>query len=536
MQIGIIDLLADGPMGVVAKQFYGVYFRKQFMAIMPQAIAVWCRSLGHKVHYATYYGQRDPLDLLPDDIQILFVASYTQVSALAYAISTVYRRRGVLTVIGGPHARSFPADCAQFFDIVVKDCDKPLVTDILKGRFDPPAIVTSGKTISDLPSVEERMPEIRIASFHRGRPLATSIVPILASTGCPYSCSFCVDWNVDYAAFPKERLLADFKYLSEHWPRAIIGYHDPNFAVRFDEMMGLLNEIPAGRRNPYIMESSLSILKEGRLEQLRRTNCVYVAPGVESWVDFSNKAATKGSHGRDKLERVVAHLKTLARHVPGVQANFIFGGESDAGTEPVALTNEFIRRLPQVWPAINIPTPFGGTPLYDQLYRDGRILKTMPFAFYYHPYLAIRLRNYDPVTYYSHLIKIHETVASATMLWRRLTSGMSPIARFVDTLRTLATRAELRVLRQIHHRLQTDRDFRAFHEGESENLPAFYGRLFERRLGRYAEILPASVRCPILEEPACVPDKPRSGKPGRRPGRASLTMGAPREPANQPVN
>lgn len=528
MQIGILDLLADGPMGGIARQLYGPYFRKQFMAITPQAIAVWCRSLGHKVHYATYYGQGDPLDLLPDDIQILFVASYTQVSALAYAISTVYRRRGVLTVIGGPHARSFPTDSARFFDIVVKDCDKSLVADILKGRFDPPAIVTGGKTILDLPSVEERMPEIKIASFHRGRPLATSIVPILASTGCPYSCSFCVDWNVDYAAFPRERLLADFKYLSQHWPRVVIGYHDPNFAVRFDEMMGLLNEIPIGRRNSYIMESSLSILKEGRLEQLRRTNCVYVAPGVESWIDYSNKAATKGSHGRDKLERVVEHMKALARHVPGVQANFIFGGESDAGTEPVALTNEFIKRLPQVWPAINIPTPFGGTPLYDQLYREERILKAMPFAFYFHPYLAIRLKNYDPVTYYGHLIEIHETIAAPTMLWRRITSTISPIARFVDTLRTLATRAELRVLRRIHHGLKTDRALRAFHEGESDNLPAFYGRLFERRLGKYADILPASLRCPILEEPAGAANKGSSDVPSRnkKPALAAAGVGA----------
>jgi hypothetical protein len=187
MRVAILDLLADEPLRGFGGRLYGMFFRKQFMAITPQAVAVWCRSLGHDVHYATYYGQTDPLDLIPSDLDVLFIAAYTQSSALAYALATIFRHRRVLTVIGGPHARSFPTDCIRFFDIAVKDCDKTLIADILKKRFSVPAIVTSGRVLSDLPLVEERMADIRIASFHRDRPLLTSIVPMLASTGCPYA-------------------------------------------------------------------------------------------------------------------------------------------------------------------------------------------------------------------------------------------------------------------------------------------------------------------------------------------------------------
>jgi len=42
------------------------------------------------------------------------------------------------------------------------------------------------------------------------------------------------------------------------------------------------------------MESSLSILKQSRLGRLKSTNCVYCAPGVESWADYSNKSGTQG--------------------------------------------------------------------------------------------------------------------------------------------------------------------------------------------------------------------------------------------------
>ena len=504
MRISIIDLLSDTLLGGRAGRLYGLYFRKQFMAITPQAVAAWCRSLGHEVHYATYWGQTDPLSLIPDEVDVVFVGSYTQSSALAYALAMAVKRRGALTVIGGPHARSFPSDCARFFDIVVKDCDKTLVDDILRRRFDPPAIVTSGRPLTEFPSVEERMPEIRAAAFHRGRPVLTSVVPMLSSIGCPYTCGFCVDWNSQYVALPAERLHADLDYLSKHYPKMVIAFHDPNFAVRFDETMDVLARVPQGRRSRYIMESSLSILKGERMTRLSETNCGYIAPGIESWVDYSNKSGAVGRRGHEKLEKIAAQLEQLSHYVPGIQANFLFGCDSDEGEEPVELTKEFIRRLPQVWPTINIPSPFGGTPLYDELHRDGRILKAMPFALYYNPYLAITLKHYDTTTYYDHLIDMHEVLTSNAMLLRRLTTKAHPVVRFVHALRTVATRVELGDFRRIRAMLGADAQFRAFHEGRSDDLPSFYVRLLDKRLGRYAELLPPPALRPVLEPPTAL--------------------------------
>jgi hypothetical protein len=502
MKVAIVDLLVDTPATTIPGRLYARYFRKQFMSIAPQAVSVWCRQLGHEVHYATYYGQCDPLSLIPNDVDVLFVATYTQASALAYALALIFRRRGALTVIGGPHARSFPDDCQRFFDLVVRDCDKTLIDDILRGRFDPPAEITSGRPLTDFPSVEERAPEIKIASFHRGRPSSISVVPMLSSIGCPYSCNFCVDWNSKYVALPGDRLKADLDYLSRTWPRAVIAYHDPNFAVRFDETMDIIEAIPDGQRNPYIMESSLSILREERLHRLSRTNCVYVAPGIESWVDYSNKSGANGKSGRIKLEQVIAHLKTLSSYVPGIQANFLFGSDVDQGAEPAALTCEFIERTPEVWPTINIPSPFGGTPLYDQWYREGRILSTMPFAFYYNPYLAITLKQYEPIAYYDHLIDMHAALGSAHMLLKRLATRAPATVRFAHSLRTIAARHELAAFRRIRQMLEADAQFRRFHEGRTEELPEYYHQLFERRLGRYAELLPRHLRRPMLEAPA----------------------------------
>jgi hypothetical protein len=209
---------------------------------------------------------------------------------------------------------------------------------------------------------------------------------------------------------------------------------------------------------------------------------------------------------------VVAHFQALSRHVPGLQANFLLGADVDRGREPVALTKAFIRRLPAIWPTINIPSPFGGTPLYDKLRADGRILETLPFAFYYNPYLAITLKHYDPVDYYDHLIELHEELTSNAMLARRLTTDSHPAVRFVHALRTLGTRRELAAFREIRARLARDPRFRAFHENRSADLPEYYHRLYERRLGRYAELMSRRDRIPRLEE--------GPGSPHRAPPRS----------------
>ena len=264
---------------------------------------------------------------------------------LAYALAKLYRKDGTLTVIGGPHAKAFPNDCLRFFDLVVKDCDRRLIEEVLARRYDPPAIITSGRLLTEFPSVEERMPEIAAASFADGRPLFTSVVPMLASRGCPYSCDFCIDWSSEYVPLARDRVVADRRHSAEHMPNVHVVYHDPNFAVRFDEMMDIIEEVPAPRRSPYLMESSLSVLKPQRLSRLRATHCVYVASGVESWASYSSKAGVGDRTGREKLELVVDHFAKRREFVPGLQANFIFGTDEDmAASRSSSASGRAVRR------------------------------------------------------------------------------------------------------------------------------------------------------------------------------------------------
>ena len=511
MRVGVLEILRPERSSHWTQSAYAHYILKQYASVMPQAISVWCRQLGHESFYATYYGQGDAKDLLPSDLDLVFISTYTQASALAYALAKLFRREGTLTVIGGPHSKAFPDDCRRFFDVVVLECDKTLLEDILR---DAPRgeIVTSGRQIKDLPTVQERMPEIETSVFADGKPYLSSMVPMLASIGCPYACDFCIDWSNPFALLPLDRLEADLRFIFERYPKLFVGFHDPNFAVKFDELFSVLERIPHGNRSYYIMESSLSILRASRLDRLRSTGCLYLAPGVESWSAYSNKSGVGSKKAPHiKLDQVVDHFGLIREYVPGMQANFMFGLDIDEGDGPAELTKEFMSRAPFVWPTINIPTPFGGTPLFDQYVDQGRILTSMPFAFYYAPHVVTTLKNYDPATYYEHLVDMYSHMSSPRVVMKRLVATPGYPLRVLHALRSQSAWRTHREYRRILQVMKTDRVHRAFHEGRSTALPEYYHRKFERALGPYAELLSREDRHPLLRSTRPTP-APANGR------------------------
>ena len=109
MKVGILEILGL-PSCHPADLAYRLVLTKQYASLTPQAVSVWCRQLGHETFYATYYGLGDPGRQLPSDLDVVFISSYTQDSALSYALAKKYRRAGLRTVIGGPHAKAFPVE------------------------------------------------------------------------------------------------------------------------------------------------------------------------------------------------------------------------------------------------------------------------------------------------------------------------------------------------------------------------------------------------------------------------------------------
>ncbi|MBP0019859.1 MAG: radical SAM protein [Cyanobacteria bacterium SBLK] len=502
MRVGILDIIIL-PSTSVMDRFYHITMTKQFASIVPQVISVWCRQLGHETFYATYYGAGDPFRLLPDDLDIVFFGCCSVVSPLAYALAKFYRKAGTITVVGGPHAESFPVDCLRFFDLVIGDCDKSLIADIIDGQFERGQYISAPRPFERFPTVEERMPEIKTAAFFKKRwPSLATVVPILTSRGCPYTCDFCRDWNNPYNLLSMERFAADIRYVSQHYPNLILGVNDPNFGIQFERVFQVLESIPPESRVRYAMECSLSIINESRLKRLQETKCILIIHGIESWQDYSTKAGVKNRGGIEKVDRVAEQLKQVFEYIPYIQVGLIFGLDSDRGDEPILLSKRFMEKTPFAWPTFNIPMPFGGTPMFDQYLESDRILKAMPFAFYTFPYLAFVPKHYDPITYFEKLIELSECVSSPEMLKKRIQSTPNWRIKIFHWVRTQGEKAHQQKYREILTQLKTDSSFLAFHEGKSTILPDFYRHQLKVMLGRYAELISPEELHPCLEQKA----------------------------------
>lgn len=499
MKIGILDLLAYPARHTLDYLEYP-FANKQYAALMPQAISVWCRQMGHQTYYATYYGLGDPLDKLPSNLELVFISCTTYLAPLAYAVSRAYQKRGAHTVIGGPHARSFPLDCQRYFNTVVFDCNRTIIADIIQDYRDLHKVISSEQPLDDIPTVEERLPEIRRSVFWKGRRGPDTHIPILASIGCPYTCDFCCDWNSRYRHLPMERLAADLQFVSENLGGARVVFHDPNFGVIFDETMALLEDISQKRWSGYGIQSTLSNLSKGRLQRLRDTDCHFILASIESWSNtYSAKLGEDKISFQEKLVKAVEHFSTLIDYVPYLNTNIIFGLDEDAGNEPFEISTEFVRRVPFVWPSLHIPIPFGNTPLQKGLLNQGRILRSLPFTFYRQPFLAFILKNYNVITFYEQMVDIFAYVSSPSILRKRIAGAGLPIY-LVHLYRTMVVRRRYDQFLRILQYLKNDPQFLMFNEGKMVELPHYYGKIYERLMGKYAELLSLNESCwPELE-------------------------------------
>ena len=68
--------------------------------------------------------------LRPDDNLTFLLDAFTEAAQLAYALSSLFRQRGAVTVLGGPHARCYPEDAQRYFDYVLGFTDRQVLDEV----------------------------------------------------------------------------------------------------------------------------------------------------------------------------------------------------------------------------------------------------------------------------------------------------------------------------------------------------------------------------------------------------------------------
>ena len=179
LQITVLDLVSKGG----RRNLFGRVMNPNLASIMPQVVAAWCEELGHHVRYVSYTGAEGLARELEHDTDVLIVGAFTRAAHAAYAISNLARRRGTITVLGGPHARCYPEDAARYFDYVLGFTDKNTIADVL---HDGAQHRPMGRQISalrqpvELPSLAQRW---RFVEETIAKAPALKVVPMIGSMG-----------------------------------------------------------------------------------------------------------------------------------------------------------------------------------------------------------------------------------------------------------------------------------------------------------------------------------------------------------------
>jgi hypothetical protein len=490
LRVGILDLVGNRP----TPGLWNRLMKPNFASIMPQVVAVWSEQLGHDVTFVCVTGTEDVARELPSELDVLFIAAFTNAAQRAAAISRQYRADGTVTVIGGPHARCYPQDAARYFDYVLGFTDKALLSEVLRecAQHRPLGVILSArKQPPQLPGVRERWKFIEPTI---AKAPAVKIVPMIGSLGCPYTCSFCIDSEVDYQPLACDQIQEDLRFLLRTVKRPRVGWHDPNFGIRFEETMAAIEEVVPPGAIDFAAESSLSILSEPHLVRLRKNGFKAILPGIESWYGMGGKSKTGAAIGRAKVDQVSEHVNRIQRYIPYVQTNFVLGLDSDEGEEPFQLTKLFVEKTPGAFPAYSLFSAFGqAAPLNLELQRAARVL---PFPFHFldnNQAMNVRPKNYSWSSLYDRIIDLRRHSFSPRAIARRFAANEGWLTRSLNFVRAVSTEGFGRVHHDttIRRLLDSDRAVRRFFESETLAVPAYYAERVERDLGPLWEWLPA---------------------------------------------
>ncbi len=152
-------------------------------------------------------------------------------------------------------------------------------------------------------------------------------IPLLATRGCPYRCSFCSSpqmWSTRYVMRDVEDVIAEIRHYIEHYGATSFQLYDltaftrKRWTVEFcrrllEEKLDIRWSLPSGTRSEVLDAEVLALLKQ--------TGCDYIAYAPESGAPTTLQRIRK----RVRLDRMIASIREAKRAGLTVRTNLIIG-------------------------------------------------------------------------------------------------------------------------------------------------------------------------------------------------------------------
>lgn len=353
----------------------------------------------------------------PTDLVAISVETYT--AKRSYQIASDFRRRGVPVVMGGFHPTLCPEEASQYAEsVVIGEAEglwETIMADAERSTLQPYYSSPHRPTLANV------KPDRSIYNGKRYLPLAL----VEATRGCQYRCNFCAIqtfFNHSQNARPLDNILAEIKSIKN---KPLIFFVDDNITSDVSHAKEFFRAlIPLKIR--WVSQASINLAFDEELLQLMvASGCQGVLIGLES-LNPNNLALMnkRVNLAHDGFEQALANLN---RHNIRLYITFVFGYDDD--TE--ASFDETLRFAIQqkfYLAAFNHLTPFPGTPLYQSLEAEGRLLSAKwwlddQYGYNMVPFQPLRM---TPERIQHKCVEARRTFYSWRNIYQR---GLSPINR-----------------------------------------------------------------------------------------------------------
>ncbi|MDT4897293.1 MAG: hypothetical protein QOH25_2370 [Acidobacteriota bacterium] len=342
----------------------------------------------------------------------------------AWQIADEFKRRGATAVIGGIAASLLgPELSLEHADSVVtgeaEEIWPQLINDFEHSRLKPVYRMQRPPPIEGLPLPRYDLMNRSRLGFWR---------PVQATRGCPFTCNYCsitAFFKAGYRKRPVAEVVRDVRAAKQSGTR-YIAFIDDNIGVDFNYCAELWEAL-IPEKIIWISQCSLHIAdRPDMLRLAHESGCRLLSFGIETTSAESLKSVDKEWN---RPERYASAVAAIRKHGIDVSTEMIIGLDGDDASV-FQKTYDFIMDNQISVPRVHIMTPIPGTPLYEELKRDGRIV-SMDFSRFSGGQVTYRPRNIKPDELQTGYWRLYENLFSWGAIKRRIAGNRASLGPYM---------------------------------------------------------------------------------------------------------
>lgn len=347
---------------------------------------------------------------VPDDLDadIVGMTVITGTAPRAYELSAKFRARGLPLVLGGPHVTLMPDEAQANADSIctgyAEETWPQLLRDFSAGQLKPRYDQASDFRLTDPPFARRDL-------FDRRKFLTQAVFE--ATRACAHDCAFCVSpaaWGRKQFQKPVEHVVEDIRRVGQ---RRIL-FIDLNLISDRAYARDLFTALIPLSIRWFGLSTSLIGRDPDLMELMARSGCTGLLIGFETISPANLKSVRKGFNTPDLYAQLIDDLHRLGISIQGC---FVFGNDDDTKAT-FRETADFVLETGIDLPRFAMLTPFPGTPLYERLDAEGRIL-TRDWELYDGQHPVFQPKN----------ISVEELQAGHEKAWREVYSWKAIASR-----------------------------------------------------------------------------------------------------------